>query len=223
MNENNGKEKNDLLIQDKIKNKKFNSSIISPKKTINKNCIKNKKCVAQIKKRSNTLHKENNKTKRMKDTHNSPEEKIKAININNLEFFQKNINNKILKKKKFQKLSTHSNNILNNNDKNKEDKIFAVNRKKNKSKSPKKPKLYINKFKLDSHKLLSRSLNSKKIKINVIKNGNNERNCAKNKKANKLTRESIKKENYVGNFSVDECDENVDKKVYNSKKKIFIN
>ena len=50
MNENNKKEKDGLIIEDKINNKKFNSSIISPKKEINKNNIRNRTGVLQIKK-----------------------------------------------------------------------------------------------------------------------------------------------------------------------------
>lgn len=216
MYENNGKEKKELLIQDKINKKKFKSSIISPNKSINNNYIKTKKSVFQIKKRSNTLHKQNNKSNKMKLSHKSPDEKMKSINIYNLEFFQKNINNKMCKRKKFQKLSNYSNNIL-NDQKNKEDKKF-INRKKNKSKSPKKPNFKIYKFKLSSYKPLSHSLNSKKIKINIKKFGNNERNILKEIKT-KLNKESTQKENVITNFSVDEYDESINKKLHYSRKK----
>ena len=111
MNENNKKEKDELLIPDKIKNKKFNSSIISPKKEINKNTIKTKKGVFQIQKRPNLLLEENYHPKSPKFELNSPELKIKTTDLNNLKLFQKANHNQIKaqNQKKYQKYSNLSN------------------------------------------------------------------------------------------------------------------
>jgi hypothetical protein len=91
MNENNKKEKNDLLISDKIKNNKFNNYIISPKKLINKNVTTNKKELFIKQKRPNILYEEENNSKNKKidykslDLKTNPNEAklIKKNNMNN--------------------------------------------------------------------------------------------------------------------------------------------
>ena len=145
MNENNKKENDDFLLPEKIKNKKFNSSIISPKKIISKNNIKNKKGVFQIQKKPNALFQNIFNSKIIK-CENSPEKKLRTNEIYSLKLFQKNLSNnsnyiKTKKQKKSQKYSNNSSivnkdNILNlkeeeiNNDKiNEGNKKININKK----------------------------------------------------------------------------------------------
>ena len=109
MYENNKKEKDEILNPDKIKNKKFNSSIISPKKVVTKNSIKIKKGVYQIQKRPKIIIEDDNNTKNIKIGHNSPDIKSKTNEINALKEYQKNITNqsnqiKIQKQKNFKNI-----------------------------------------------------------------------------------------------------------------------
>ena len=114
MNENNKKEKDDLLFPEKIKTKKYYSSIISPKKEIPKNTIRNKKGVFQIQKTPNLLSEENNNQKNQKFDHNSPDLKIKSNDLNNLKSFQINLSNSNQNQKKYQKYSNNISNDYNN-------------------------------------------------------------------------------------------------------------
>ena len=57
--------------------------------------------------------------------------------------------------------------------------------------------------------IISHSQNTKKIKINTIINSKNDRNNNE-KKRNRLSKETIKKNNYIENFKVEECDENIE-------------
>ena len=233
MNENNKKEKDDPLNLDKIKTKKFNSSIISPKKVIAKNSIKTKKGVFHIQKRTKILLEEDNYTQNIKFGYNSPDLKIKSNDLNNLKEYQKNLSNnsnqiKSQKQKKFQKYlnnnsSINNNNLLNckeeNNSKNKEGNK-TINNSKNKNKIVVNPNKANNnsKIEVNSSLNLSHSQNSKKIKINIICNTKNNRNITNNKKRSELSIDSIKNDNFIDTFTVGECDENINKNDLNSRK-----
>jgi hypothetical protein len=239
MNENNKKEKDELLIPDKTKTKKFNSSIISPKKVATKNNIKNKKGVFQIQKRPKIILEEDNNPQNVKFGHNSPDVKSKTNEINTLKEYQKNMSNnsnqiKIQKQKKFQQCSNNNstiNNINNNNNNNnneknpkddKNEKIKEENKTINNTKifvNPKKQNINKNnKIEVNNSINISHSHNSKKIKINIINKAKNNRNLKKEKKKKELSIELIKNDNYIDHFTVDECDENTDKNFLNSRK-----
>ena len=227
MNDNIKKEKDDLLIPEKIKNKKFNSSIISPKKVNNKNSIRNKKGVFQIQKRPNILSESDKNSKNIKNEHTSPDQRLKTSELYNLKSFQKNLSNnanqiKIQKQKKFQKSNNSStvnnHNILEETDnKNKEEnKKIIINKNKiivNPKKLSPDDKNYNNKIEINNSSNVSHSQKSKKIKINTLNNSKNNRNNKNEKKINKLS----KNENYIDNFTVEECDEKLEK-IYNSRK-----
>ena len=227
MNENNKKEKDEFLIPEKLKNKKFNSSIISPKKVNNKNSIRNKKGVFQIQKRPNIISEGDKNSKNLKIEHASPEQKLKTSELYNLKSFQKNLSNnpnqiKIQKQKKFQKSNNSStvnnHNMLEENDNKNKEENKKININKNKIiVNPKKlspdDKNYNNKIEINNSSNASHSQKSKKIKINTLNNSKNNRNNKNEKKINKL----IKNENYMDNFTVEECDEKLEK-IYNSRK-----
>ena len=234
MYENNKKEKDEILNPDKIKNKKFNSSIISPKKVVTKNSIKIKKGVYQIQKRPKIIIEEDNNTKNIKIGHNSPDIKSKTNEINALKEYQKNITNqsnqiKIQKQKKFQKYSNNNSTINNNNNNNpalniKEDN-YDKNNQENKTINNNKifvnpKKQNINNYKTETNNSIniSHSHNSKRIKINIINKTKNNRNMVNEKKKSELSIELIKNDNYIDNFTVEECDENTDKNFLNSRK-----
>ena len=226
MNENNKKEKDDLLIPEKIKNKKFNSSIITPKKVNNKNSIRNKKGVFQIQKRPNILSEGDKNSKNIKIEHASPEQKLKTSELYNLKSFQKNLSNnsnqiKIQKQIKFQKSnnnSTVNNNMIEENHYKikEENKKIIINKNKiivNPKKLSPDDKNYNNRIEINNSSNASHSQKSKKIKINTLNNSKNNRNNKNEKKINKL----CKNENYMDNFTVEECDEKLEK-IYNSRK-----
>ena len=234
MKENNKKEKDNIQITNRITNQNFNSSIISPKKVITKNYIRNKKGDFLAQKKPNILLKENNSHNNTKFVNNSPDLKSKPNDANNLKSLQKNLVNnqnqiKIQKQKKFQK-SSNNNSSMNN--------PIVLNTKEEKSiekeqkrKTPNKknkiivnPKRVINdnqnqnKIEMNNSTNVSHSLKSKKIKINTIKNSKNNINILIDDKTKKKSRGSMKNENYIDNFTLGELDENIEKNIHNSRK-----
>ena len=233
MNENNKKEKDENITEDKKIKKKFNSSIISPKKEINKNYIRNKTSVLQVKKKPLLLYEENNNQKNEKFNHNSPDIKVKTNDLNNLKLFQK-YNQK--EKRKYQKYSNH---LKTENDSNAENNNDKKNKEENKSLNNKNKRILVNHKKINFEKnkvcedsnininnssstsmIISHSQNTKKIKINtIINNSKNDRHNNNEKKRTKLSKESIKKNNFIDNFKVEECDENIEQNKNNAVKK----
>ena len=233
MNENNNKTKDDNITEDKKNKKKFNSSIISPKKEISQNYIRNKTSVLQVKIKPLLLYEENNNQKNEKFNHNSPDIKVKTNELNNLKLFQ---NNSQKEKRKYQKYSNH---LKTENDSNAENNNDKKNKEENKSLKSKNKRILVNHKTINFEKnkvcednnnnsnnssstsmIISHSQNTKKIKINtIINNTKNVRQNNNEKKKTKLSKESIKKNNFIDNFKVEECDENIEQNKNNAVKK----
>ena len=195
MNENNKKENVNFLLPEKMKNKKFNNSTISPKKMIVKNDIKNKKGVFQIKKKSIGLFKDVLNYKIIKCKHSSPKEKLKTTRLNGIKLFRKNLSNDSNYIKTKNQKSSQKNSI-NNSIVNK-DVILKVKEEENNNKIMEENKKINNKSKIIiNHKKISLDTNNinnnkimdnssstifqsqrdKQIKINKIKYSKNKRN-----------------------------------------------
>ena len=234
MKENNKKEKDNVQIPNKIKNQNFNSSLISPKKVISKNYMRNKKGDFQTQNSPNMLLEENMNHSNTKFGYNSPDIKTKPNEVNSIKSLQKKLVNnqneiKIQRQKKFQKFSINNSSINNpillnlkeekSIEKEKDQKRNTPN---NKSKIIVNPKRVINdnqnKIDMNNSTNVSHSQKSKKIKINTIKNTKNNRNILIDDKKNKMSRGSVKNENYIDNFTLGELDENIEKNIYNSRK-----